>query len=374
MGLPRCCNLAGRDRALNDGEKHSGYRPPIGKKVPLWTRVLSKLFSWTLIGLGLILLASGVLLGLGQLAVLTSWPVAEAQVTSSRVLYQDGSYQPEAEFRYTVDGRQYVARTLLVSGLSGYPHAKGIADRYSPGTRHAIRYDARRPEQIVANAGYTLNFFRRPFLVVVMGGIVLFLGWWLFLRTRAAPRKLSPAQTWLVVGAFIGAVGTVFLAIGSWKAYTDYRVVKTWPAADAQVESNRVRRYYRSTSKTSGTYNYQVIVEFRYVAEGRELVSPSAEDFNFPHEAEQERARFAPGSRHEIRYNPADPNEIRFNVNPADFSMAMECIFPGMGLLFAAIGAAVVYLSRARGTQTTISSAPHRQAHKRARRQRGPIG
>jgi len=321
----------------------------------------------------LFLLASGVILSLGQFAVLTLWPAAEAQVTSNRVLYQDGSYQPEAEFRYAVNGREYVARTLLASSLSGYPHAKGIADRYSPGTRHAIRYDSRRPEQIVANAGYTLDFFRRPCLLVVMGGIVLLLAWWPFLRTRVAPGKLSPARTWLVAGAFIGAVGIAFLLIGSWKAYTDYRVVKIWPAADAQVEGNRIRHYRTNGSRNNnGVDHYGVIVEFRYVVEGRELVSPSAEDFTFPHEAEQERARFAPGSRHEIRYNPGDPNEIRFHVNPADFSMAEECIFPGIGLVFAAIGAAVVYRSRARCAHTAIPPAPHR-AHKRVRRQHGPI-
>ena len=360
---------------MNDGEKSSGYRPPNGKKVPVWTRVLAKLFAGTLIGLGLILLGSGVLLGLGQLVVVTSWPLVEAQVTNRQVLYQDGSYQPEAEFRYTVTGTEYVAKTLLASGASGYPHAKGLADRYSPGTRHAIRYDPRRPEKIVANAGYTLDFFRRPFQVVGMGAIVLFLAWWLVLRSRAPARKLSPAQTWRAAGAIIGAVGTLFLAIGSWKAYSDYRVMKTWPAADAQVANNRIRHYRTSGSRNNpnGVDHYEVIVEFRYTADGKDFVSPSSEDFSSPQDAEQERARYAAGSRHEIRHNPEDPNEIRFDVNPADFSVAKECIFPGIGLLFAAIGAAVVYLSRA-SAQTAVPPTPHRQANKRVRRQRGPIG
>jgi hypothetical protein len=103
-----------------------------------------------------------------------------------------------------------------------------------------------------------------------------------------------------------------------------------------------------------------VTVEFRYAVERKEFVSPSSEEFSSPETAQQERARYAPGSRHEIRYNPRDPNDIRFNVSPADFSIAMECIFPGMGLLFAGIGATVLYVSRPKPAKSPVRPGLHR--------------
>ncbi len=363
---------------MNEREKHPGDRPPhegvtaprnagrpergqpIAKKVPLWTRLLSKLFVGIWIAVGLFFLGSGVLLGLGQFAVVTSWPAAEAEVTNSQVLYQDGNYQPEAGFRYTVRGRDFVSKAVLATGTSSYPHAKGLADRYSPGTRHAIRYDPRHPEEIVANAAYTLDFFRQPFLAFGMGGIVLLLAWRLFFRTRAPARKLATSQTWRLAGGFIAALGILFFSIGSWKAYSDYRVVKTWLAADAQVAGNRVRQYRRSSSKNTSTEVYEVTVEFRYAVEGKEFVSPSSEEFSSPGDSRQARAQYAPGTRHEIRYNPGDPNDIRFNVRPEDFSIAMECIFPGMGLLFAGIGATVLYASRPKPAKLAVPPGVHR--------------
>jgi hypothetical protein len=159
---------------------------------------------------------------------------------------------------------------------------------------------------------------------------------------------LAPAQTWRLGGAFFAAMGILFFSIGSRQAFSDYRVVKAWLAADAQVAGNRVRRYrkYSSRNTSRDVYSYEVIVEFRYAVDGKEFLSPSSEEFNSPQDAQQVRTLYAPGSRHEIRYDPGDPNDIRFDVNPANFSLATECIFPGMGLLFAGIGGTILYVSR----------------------------
>jgi hypothetical protein len=355
---------------LNDGEKHPGSRPPHagaagprqagragrGQPVAKKSGLLRKLALGISIAVGLILLGSGVLLGLGQYAVVALWPTAAAEVTKSQVLYQDGSYQPEAEFRYTVQGRDFVSKAVLAAGVSGYPQAKRLADGYSPGTGHAIRYSPRHPEQIIADAGYTLEFFRRPLLVVGLGGVILFLTWRFGVRTRPPARKLAPAQTWRLGGAFFAAMGILFFSIGSRQAYSDYRVVKAWLSADAQVASNRIRRYrkYSSRNTSRDVYSYEVIVEFRYAVDGKEFVSPSPEECNSPQDAQRVRALWAPGSRHEIRYNPGDPNDIRFDVNPASFSLATECIFPGMGLLFAGIGATILYVSRPKRAKAAV--------------------
>lgn len=49
--------------------------------------------------------------------------------------------------------------------------------------------------------------------------------------------------------------------------------------------------------------------------------------------------RFAPGTRHPIHYNPADPAEIEYNAtyNFEFFGIPLFC--GGMGLIFALVGA-----------------------------------
>lgn len=331
-----------KDSALNGRAKPPGSRPPFartsvprqsvrpqpGRTLPKKLILLRKLAAGFVIAVGVILFECGVVLVLAQIVVLVSWPAVQAEVTSNQVLYQDGSYQPEAEFRYTVRGATLVSKAVLGRGTSGYPQAKRRADQYSPGSRHAIRYDPRRPSEIVADAGYTPAFFRDPLLVGGIGILVVLLTCRFGFRTRQPAKRRDPRQRWRVAGVFFAALGIVVLAIAGRKALLEYSVVKNWPATEAQVVSHHEQQY----------------LEFRYLVAGKEFVSPPAEELS-PREADRARAVYPVGSRHEIRYNPRDPNEIRFSVNATNFSLARECVLPGVGVLLAGIGGGILYYS-----------------------------
>jgi hypothetical protein len=321
-----------------------------------------KLAAGILIAAGLAFLGIGVLLGLGQLAVVTTWPTVEGRVTKSQVLSQDEGYQPQVEFRYMVHGEEFVAKTVPATGTSSYPQAKRVVDHFSEGTQHAIRYNPSHPAEINANAGYTLDFFLQPIVLAGAGVLILFLTKRFVVRIRAPAKERDRDRAWGMIGGFITAVGIVVLLSLGWIAYSDYRIVKTWPTVNAQVTSNRVRRYLGHSG--SGKYNrevahYEVTVEFRYSVAGKLFVSPSSEDLTSPQVAQQELALYAQGRWHEIRYNPRDPNDIRFD---AQFSVLGMCIGFGVTVLVIAAGLTVLYVWRLKRTKSLGRARAHRQA------------
>jgi hypothetical protein len=48
--------------------------------------------------------------------------------------------------------------------------------------------------------------------------------------------------------------------------------------------------------------------------------------------------RFARGTRHPIKYNPADPNDIRFNAEYSFRFFLLPIISGGLGLIFSFVG------------------------------------
>ncbi len=158
---------------------------------------------------------------------------------------------------------------------------------------------------------------------------------------------------------FFTAIGTLLLVLLGWDAYSEYRIVKTWPTVDAQVTGNRVRRYIRRGGKSNKEVtHFEVTVEFRYWAEGKLFVSPSSEDLTSPQDAQQELALYAQGRWHQIRYNPRDPNDIRFNP---EFSVLGVSIGLGLSVLFIAIGSTLLYVWRRKRTKSPRRAKPHRQ-------------
>jgi hypothetical protein len=126
--------------------------------------------------------------------------------------------------------------------------------------------------------------------------------------------------------------GLVFLG----KSYSRYTILKTWPTVDAQVTGNRVRRHVVSGGrKNPDAIYFEVTVDFRYSVGGWELVSGWSEDFDSFKGAQDELATYVPGSRREIRYNPRNLNDIRFNAHRI---FVESMVFGGAGVIFSALG------------------------------------
>jgi hypothetical protein len=143
----------------------------------------------------------------------------------------------------------------------------------------------------------------------------------------------------LKVVAVAALLGGGFLIVGSLSSY--YRAaaaLESWPAADAVVTRSQVNQpgVGRASAK------YQADFVFTFTVEGKEHTATlSASSRTFSREGSQKEAdRFPLGSRHRIRYNPADPREIILDASSSAYFQT--AIVPlGIGLVMAVIGVAV---------------------------------
>jgi hypothetical protein len=137
------------------------------------------------VGLGL--LTGGGFSARSQYNILKNWPKVDAWVTKSEVTTgrdQDTTmYGTQFEFRYTVNGREYLTPASSSYKSSSYVEMKRKADLFAPGTQHTLLYDPVEPSDIRYDAGYNFSFF---LVSTILGGMgIVFTGvgalvWFLF--------------------------------------------------------------------------------------------------------------------------------------------------------------------------------------------------
>ena len=334
--------------------------------------------------LGLAFACVGVLSGWWQWRVVATWPVADAEVTKSG-LYRMNSrngflYRAEWEFRYTVDGKEYV--TPLQSGISSssYSGRKAEADQFARGTHHRIRYDPSDPNRIETRAGYTAGFFLLPIIFSVIGVLVIAVSIWLWPRLREQPGQVcsscgtrmernfhfcpqcaakiplrdraeagpseTPARTSdtkaaIIVGFLFGALGLVALGFGILMAVRQYHIINSWKPAESEV----VKSQFLQRRGLRGLFHYNVKVQFRYAVDGREYVSESSLDDSVTGAGSNSYAfvrriadGYAPGTRHSVLVSPEDPRQLRFEAGPTIYFFTAAAGITAFGLIFAAVG------------------------------------
>ncbi len=144
-----------------------------------------------------------------------------------------------------------------------------------------------------------------------------------------------------IVGGVFTVVGVSLLAGGVWSGNRQYTILKSWPTVDAEVTKSEVGHHVSHDSDTNrDTDMYQTRVEFRYTLNGKEYLTPSDAGYSTSSSPEMKRLadRFAPGTRHAIKYNPTDPNDIRFNAEYSFGFFLLPVIFGGLGLVFSLVG------------------------------------
>lgn len=136
------------------------------------------------------------------------------------------------------------------------------------------------------------------------------------------------------VGAGFGIVGLIMLSVGGFLAWKQVTILKAWPQADATVAESNVTNYV-----SEGTVMYTAEISFRYNVAGREYVSPAPSDFSSSNRREITRKAEAHpvGSRHRIKYNPEDPEDIRFGAGYTLGFFFLPLIFVGLGSILAGI-------------------------------------
>jgi Protein of unknown function (DUF3592) len=142
------------------------------------------------------------------------------------------------------------------------------------------------------------------------------------------------------VGGFVTALGLLLLGGALWSANR----LKSWPAVEAEVTKSEVSGPSRSSSDTlvvpglTGSHKivYSATVEFRFAAAGKQFTASGSEQSDDRGGANQTARNFAPGTRHTIRYNPANPNEVRFN--PGYFNVVYTIMFFMNPIIFGLFG------------------------------------
>jgi hypothetical protein len=152
---------------------------------------------------------------------------------------------------------------------------------------------------------------------------------------RSAKAKKARGET--LVGMILLAFGLLLLADAFWTGNRQYTILRTWPAVQAEVIGTDIGGGATDSSRRPFGRRYHTTINVRFNA-GGDVFTASAIDESRNHEAASLTARaYAAGTRHSIRYNPSNPNDIRIHSD--------DLIgFFSTPLWFGAIGAAVLFL------------------------------
>jgi len=149
-----------------------------------------------LIGLGA--LAGAWFLAQKQITILRDWPVVEAEVLSSEVTHHSSSddnsttYGVLITFKFEYDGQAVQTSATRGYTTSSYSSMQAVAERFSPQTRHPIRVNPQRPQDVRFNAAYTFEFFGIPVFVGAFGAIFLLVSLATFRPGKLAQATTSP--------------------------------------------------------------------------------------------------------------------------------------------------------------------------------------
>ena len=128
----------------------------------------------------------------GQIQVLRSWPVRQAQVIRSQVVTQpaakhDQLYAATIQIVYVANG-QPVTAELISFQSSNYEETVRRAAEFPVGSRHAVRYDPHNPTQARIGAGWNRRFFAVPLITLGCGLVFAVVAAGFFTAGRVARR------------------------------------------------------------------------------------------------------------------------------------------------------------------------------------------
>ncbi|HEY9841881.1 MAG: DUF3592 domain-containing protein [Candidatus Sericytochromatia bacterium] len=298
-----------------------------------------------LIALGLLLLS--LWLGMQQYHILSTWPAVKAKVSSHTVrMWAPANYHVFINFKYQVEDRPVSAQ--VHEELDSFWFRSAAPDllaRYAPGSEHTIHHHRRRVEDISYDAGYTLAFFRWPLLLGLIGLFfaVLALKPWLVKllaqhcedRWGRAPDKPKAFVDTLLGGALFLVAG-LFLLVMVVRTLTLEYQSQSWSTTKAVVLDASNKGYYSTPYKGPTRLNFSGIVDLGYLIKGRAYRMPEkvAGSSSRDELARTMEARYAPGTRIDIRYNPANPYQIRM---PRPLDLPVLVVLGLLGLLGAFI-------------------------------------
>jgi hypothetical protein len=157
----------------------------------------------------------------------------------------------------------------------------------------------------------------------------------------------------------IAVANLVFFLVGLLFAVPPFveqlRVLRHWPAAEAQVLRSEVVPLHT----TSGQMLYDTWLELSYDVNGHHYVSGIGsfhQSTHYERKLKQAR-RFPPGSRTEVRYNPADPRDVRIQAGYNVHFFAVSVFIAGVAAIFGLL-ALIFFLLARRGSERRMIGNP----------------
>ncbi len=363
-------------------------RPSSSGRVPLAPRLFM-----TVLALAFFLAGVGLLIQ--HLSILRTWRSVEATVVRSEVIghrnnKQRSMYRGEVELAYSVEGRNYQTPETFSTASSREDSVRQQMDiTYAVGTRHRVFYNPDNPHSLRWNVGGNFTFFLLPILFTGVGLILIAVCYFLWrlpfpprlvcgrcgnqgrLDDRFCPRcgdALSPVASTappqettdaggtseipsqrenpaalLLVGAFFGLPGLALCMGAAYMGINNYAATQTWPTAEATVTRSGIE----ATRDHDGMPVYRLGVEFDYEGDQHPKHAAGQSIYvsgSYPWIV-QRLERFPVGSRHQVRVNPRDPADIRFDLEspllnwlPTSRRGAIGVYLRGPGCLASTVG------------------------------------
>jgi hypothetical protein len=284
-----------------------------------------------------------------------SWPEVDAFVVSSTVINpQGGSYTPEFVFRYRADGVEHQTAVRSTTSSSSYSIAEGMTARFPAGSRAAIRVKPGEPEHIAYDARWSFENILIASIIGGLGALFAVIGLVVVLwrpskpalgtdattrsqgPTDAAVTPADPAKGVWWLAYIFGGIGVLLLAIAVVIVVYSQRG-EEWPSVEAEVIGTSLVR----TGTSRGQAMNDVSVRFRYTVDDRRYERETTTGMSSTSERAGLRAKFAPGTRHQIHYRPGNPNVIRFDTGSLFDRWFVPGILTLLGTIFTTIGVVI---------------------------------
>ncbi len=142
-----------------------------------------------------------------------------------------------------------------------------------------------------------------------------------------------------IIGYIFIPIGLVLLGVAAWLFEQRREILNTWPETQAEVMHSELT-YSRSKS---GSTMFSAVYVFRYQVHGREYVTEDGPGYSTSSSSSmaEKVQQYTSGTRHPIRYNPANPEEIRIEAGYNLTTFGIPLMVAAMGLVFAGLGLGV---------------------------------
>ncbi len=150
-------------------------------------------------------------------------------------------------------------------------------------------------------------------------------------------------------GAIPLVIGLAVLTGACFTGHRRYTIISKWPTADAEVVRSELAQHQHLFMHDARPRTvYQARIHFRYTVNGREYTIPTGTSYSSTDYAEMRGKvdAYAAGSHHPIRYNPAHPNDMRYDAGYTLGFFITPLILLGIGLPTAAVGILLIAAGR----------------------------